>query len=640
MILELRQSLKSYASRAFLWIFLSMMVLGGGLSFNYKNNSDFAIKVYDELATFADWRQAITNQQRQMDYLKQLGINWPRTESVETEVLRQLMSNLLMHNVAKDLHLMVPENIKQDQLANMLQSLPEHFFLPNGKLNIDMLEKVIAPKSFDSLLVDIENEAKVNLLYSLASLGFYVCRFESQAEYVQEYADKKYSVLTLSLENVLQEIKKQAVSDDVLEKFYKKSEHGDAYKTVEKRAGVCWKFNAKEYGVFITDAEALAYYESHKKTDYIEHPAQVQVHRIIFNSSENAELVKSEANELRELLLQDPTQFVAQAKALQKNGKHQYEKTEFFAKDSKEYDTILVTTAFEQLEEDLSISPVIKTDKGYELLQRMSRKPAKYKPLTQVKAAIEEKLVQEKFEKRFKQDAQRLVGHAGYNDTALSAFIEKKHAHQEVINLQAAKPGIITSNLFKTEHNDYAVFMDGTQGVLLQCTQLEKRTLKSFESIKTTVLADFHKKQAIKELESITKQAMNQATDKDLDAIAVSLHGTVERATFTYSKEKAEWAPVLSRPEVMQKVKTLTSVGQITHVTTSTESFIIRLDDVAKIDEKLYAEKESLIKKSLVGKAKYKARDSFIASLYRHAKLNNKIEIKDQLIKDIKESSL
>ena len=105
-----------------------------------------------------------------------------------------------------------------------------------------------------------------------------------------------------------------------------------------------------------------------------------------------------------------------------------------------------------------------------------------------------------------------------------------------------------------------------------------------------------------------------------------------------YQDGKSESSDILRRPEVLQKVKALQSVGEMIDVVTPTESLLIRLDEIAPIDQTLFVEKESTIKNALSSKAKYKGRDSFIASLYRRAKLNAKIEIRDQLLKDAKET--
>jgi parvulin-like peptidyl-prolyl isomerase len=643
MITTLRGMLKGHVSRIFLWVFLAVLIFGG-ISFDFSDNRPWVIKVYKEKSTELDYRQAVATSQRQYDYLKAQGISWPRTESIEKEVLRHMVTNSLMQNVGQELKLSIPPMLLQEQLASQLASLPAYFFDAKGQLNVDMLEKLIAPRSFDSLLSEMENEIKSNLLYSLISLGSYVSKFEVAAQYTEEYADKTYSILTFSLQKALAQAKEKHVSHEVLERFYKKIEHGDAYKTVEKRAGHYWKFNCKDYGLTVSKADVSTYYDAHKQADYLETPTQVQVRRIFFvnNDANEKNDARAQAQILQEELQKDPATFTAVAKKISaaKLSSQGSEKTEFFAKDSTKYDKILVDTAFEQLAQDNDVSNVIKTEKGYEVLQRLSRKSAKYKPLHEVQEQIEEKLLEEKFAKRFKQDAERLIGHAHYNKEALTSFIEKRKGHKESLGLEAKNPGVLGMQLFQTDQGQYAVFTMGKEGILLQCTEVQKRILKPFEEIKSTVTADYYKKQAQQELQTIALDAMKEASSMNFEALAKKYDAHVEVAQATYKNGQLDQTAILRRPEIMQKLKALQSAGTMIDVVTSTESFLIRLDEVAQIDDKLLDEKKSTIETTLANKAKYKGRDSFIASLYRHAKLNNKIEIKDQLLKDTKDTLL
>ena len=638
MITQLRGMLKSHVYRIFLWVFLAVLLFGG-MSFDNSDNKPWVIKIYKQKTTELEFRQAVAASQRQYDYLKAQGISWPRTESLEKEVLRHIISNDLMKNVSHELGLTVPSILLQESLHDQLASLPAYFFDANGQLIVEMLEKVIAPKKFDTLLADMENEIKTNLLQNVISIGSYVPQFEVTMQCNEEFANKTYSVMTFSLAKALAQAKEKKVSDETLEKFYKKSEHGDLYKTVEKRAGHYWRFNSKDYGLTVSKADIAAYYDKHKQSDYLEAPAQVQVHRIFFGQ-DNDETTDSRAQAqiIYDELQKDPSTFASVAKKVSgaKLAHQGSEKTEFFAKDSTKYDKILVDTAFEQLAQDNDISSVIKTDKGYEILQRIARKAAKYKSLSEVQKEIEEKLLEEKFAKRFKQDADRLISNASYNKEGLVSFIEKRNGRKETIALEAKKPGIITMHLFQTEQGQYAVFMAEKEGILLECTKVDKKALKPFEEIKSTVSADYYHKKAQQELQNIALDAMKEAADMSFAQIAKKYDAHVEVVHATYKNGQMDIPALLRKPEIAQKIKALQSVGAMIDVVTSQESYIIRLDELAQVDEKLLEEKKSTVQTTLANKAKYKGRDSFIASLYRHATLiDNEMEIKEQLLKDL-----
>jgi hypothetical protein len=616
-----------------------MFMIVGGLSFDFTDTSKWAIKVYKQKVMAIEWYHSLVHAQKQIDYIASLGINWPRTEPVEKEVLRSSVSKLLLQHNAQELELIAPAILVQDHVAAALQNLPAHFFDVSGNLNIKMLEQQIAPRTFDEFLVEIENEIRSNLINDIIDLSSsYVPHFEVASQYNEEYANKKYTVVQFSLNKAVEQAKKNPVSDEVLERFYKKSEHGDAYKTAEKRSGTIWKFSAHDYGLQVSAQEVSAYYDEHKQADYLENPVQMQVRRIFFDANSDS---RDKIQAIHDEVKANPTSFEVVAKkiAADKQKGQNSQRTEFFSKDSTKYDAVLVETAFDQLHKDLDISDIIKTNAGYEILQRVARKSAQYKPLSEVKDEIKSLLLEQKFAKRFKQDADRLTGHADYNNNqAVASFIEKRKGHKEHLALETKKTGVMSMHLFQTDKDHYAVFMDGKHGVLLQCNDVSKKALKPFHEVKSVVTADYYKKQAQQDLQTVAADAIKQSLTTSLQAIAKQHDAELSHASFTYRDGKSDYSELLRRPEVAQKVKNLQSAGEMIDVVTPTESLLIRLDEIAPVDQKIFNEKELMIKNVLSSKAKYKGRDSFIASLYRRAKLNSKIEIKDQLLKDAKET--
>ena len=190
--------------------------------------------------------------------------------------------------------------------------------------------------------------------------------------------------------------------------------------------------------------------------------------------------------------------------------------------------------------------------------------------------------------------------------------------------------------LFQTEQGQYAVFMSDKEGILLECTQVEKKALKPFNQIKSTVHADYYQKQAQQELKNITTEAIKQSADMSFAQIAKKHDAHVEIVHAHYKNGQMDIPALLRKPEVAQKIKALQSAGAMIDVVLPHESYVIRLDKLAQVDEKLLEEKKSNVTATLANKAKYKGRDSFIASLYRHATLiDNEMEIKEQLLKDL-----
>ncbi len=640
MITQLRSVLKSNAYRVFLWIFL-VVLLFGGMSFDSNENKPWVIKVYHQKTSELEFRQKVSQAQKQYDYFKSQGLSWPRTETVEKEVLRHVVTKDLMNHVGKKLHLHVPEMLVHEQLQDQLASLPPYFFDEKGQVIESMLAKLIAPKSIQDMERDIEENLQLNALSHLISLGSYVAQFEVNQHFIQDYADKKYSVITIPFSEALDRAHAKKVSDEMLEKYYKKSEHGDLYKTIEKRSGVFWKFDSKNYNIAVSKADIVAYYEKYKQSDFVQSPSEVQIHRIFFDSKHTD--AQAQAQVAFEELQKDPSSFAAAAKKIvaAKLEWQGAEKTEFFAKDSKKYNKALVDAAFEQLGQDGDISEIIKTDKGYEIIQRIARKATKYKSLNDAQATIEAKLLEEKFAKRFMQDAQRVISGAAYNQQAVHAFIEKRNGRKELINGESKKTGVINSYLYQTEQGKFAVFMMEKEGVILECTQVEKQVLQPFESIKSKVKADYYHKQAEQELQVIASEMVKKAATMSFEKIAAEYDMHMQTLKVENKHGHMDIPALLRKSEIAQKINNLHSVGAVVDIMSASEGYIIKLDEIAATDEKMLQDKKAQITAVLINKAKYANRNSLIASLYEHATLiDKKIEIKEQLFKDIKDTIL
>lgn len=636
MIMQLKSMLKSNAYRFFLWIFLAVLLFGG-MSFDFGNKQPFAVKIYKHKITDSDFRQSVQETTRKYDYFKSQGFNWPRTETIEREVLRNVVTRGLIRNISDILCLTVPGIILQEQIHAQLAGLPSYFFDGQGQLIISMLEKVIAPKTFQSLIDDMEQDVKSHLIYELINMSSYVPSFQLKMQYNQELATKKYSLISLSLEQALDKVKKEKVSPETLEQFYKKSEHADRYKTVELRSGTAWTFSSKGYGLTVSKADVTNYYDKHKVTEFLQSPAQVQLHRIFFapNPTDEKFDARAQAQIVADELAKDPGSFATVAKkiAALKVSYQGAEKTEFFAKDTHEYDPLLVTTGFEELQQDGDISSIIKTDKGYEILQRVARKSAIYTPLAQVYATIEAQLIEQKFAQRFKQDAQRLISNSAYNPASLESFIEKRHAIAQDLPMQSKKTGLVHMHLFQTEVGMYSIFMQGNDGILLYCKDIEKKKLKPFESIAEQVKADYYQQQAEKELQAMTKACMKQALQTDIKSASKAFQAEFIQVQAEFRNNKMEIPAILQDPLVQKKIKSLESVGNIIDIVTPQFSYIIRLDELLPVDELVTDEHKKRIKGQLEQQVKSSSQDSFIALLYRHATLDNEINIQEQLLK-------
>lgn len=639
MISLMRKSLQSNAYRIFLWMFMIFMIIGGFAAIDFSGGKkDWAVKVYKQIITKSDWHHMVVMAQRQLEYFKQRGINWEKNESVETEVLRQSMTDTLLRHSAYELGLALPSDLLEESLEANLKGLPAHFFNEDGSLNISLFERAIAPKNFAGFVDEIENNSKADLLIKLVNLSSYVPQFAVKMQYNEDFANKSYSVLTFSLHNSLTKVKQNNVTDKALAKFYKKSDHGQKYKTAEKRAGVYWTFDQNGYGIKVSDKEIKKQYDANKKTAYLNTPSQVQVKVITFKIDNNKkDDIRELASTTAENLEKNPKEFDEIGKKLSagKASNVTFTTTEFFGKDSKKHDQLFITTAFEKLTKDGQVSVLIKTKDGYQILQRIKRKAATYKKLAEVKSEIEKQLITKKFNQRFQQDAHRVASQARYNKDALENFAKKRGGKKTAINLETRQTSLVSNNLFRTNKNKFDIFMDGSNGILLQCLDIEKSKLKPLAEVKEEVKSHYYREQAQKDMQAETQKAMALSSKEKFESLAQKFGAELSTATFEYNDGNNKQSPVLRRYEVMQKVKMLQSPGEVIDISSKTDAMLIRLDSIAPLDKKLFEDKKDSMMSTLEHKHQFQAKDSFIASLYRHAKLNNKIEIDKELLKKV-----
>lgn len=637
MIALMRKVIRNnYLYRILLWSFLIMMAVGGGIAVNLGQEKNWVIKVYDKLLDENKFQQMMKMAKRQEEEFRQRGIVIAGKD-VEKDTVVDGVASLLTDHAMDALTLQVPDQVVDKAMQEMIGSFPAHYF-KDGQLNIELFKRAIAPNTMEDVLESICETSKSKMFLNIVDLGIYTPHFELALAYNADFANKEYSVLTLPLSNFIAQSKKEAVSDASLEKFYKKSKNNVPFKTAEQRAGSVWKFSQANYQVKISDSEVKNYYEAHKQ-QYLLSPSEVQVRLLLIKAEPGKETeAKQKIESLKDQADKNPKEFAKLVKEFSQDADAATKGglTKPFAQDSKNYDNVLIKTAFEALSKDDQVSDPIKTSRGYELVQRVKRTPAKYKELKTVESDIRKNLEAVKFKQRFKQDATRVVNQAKYNTEVLNAFIERHKAQKQEIPLDSLGSGVVSNQLFKTEDQRYSTFFDGADGMILLTTEVVKSKVPPLSEVKSKVLDAFHKEQAHTLLEKSTKSALSDSKEMTLEEVAKKYSGSVSKASFEYKNGSVTETPLLKTQAIQSKIKGLQRPGAVTEVVTDTDGYVIKLESMQERNEKLFEEKQQSLSKTSFYEKKYKLKEAFVASLYRHAKLDNKIEMKDSILQLIK----
>ena len=640
MIAIMRKLIHSNVYKIFLWAFLFMMAFGSGVAiFNFGESKDWVIKVYAQSVSQPKFQEMLKLAKQQQEMYRQKGFAFP-AQNVQKETVQAAISGLLAQHAMEKIGMQVAPSYVDQQLQQQLQHLPSYFFKADGTLDQEAFQKAIAPHSMQDFVNEIELEAKNKLLFGLVDATVYVPEFEMILQYNAEFANKKYSYVALPYQKYLAQAKNDTPSDEVLSKFYKKTSIADQFRTAERRAGTVWKFTPSQFIAPISDSEAKTFYDKNKMHRFVLEPAQIQIRRLLIDPKMSTDMdARVKIEEIAQTAQKDSSKFEALVREFSQDPKSASRGglSEFFSKDDKTIDASIIEMAFDNLATDGQISVPLKTQRGYELIQRVAKHPAKYKDFKSVEAEIKKDLVTEKFKKRFMQDASRVVSGAKYNPESLKKFIERYKGVKSDLPLDVRKSGVESTNLFRIEEGRYTSFLDKDFGAILLCSQVEKSKLPALSEVKSKVLNLYFEEQAFAKLKVDLAMAFKDAGKMGLSEVAEKYVATVAHANFENKDGKIEQSSILKENAVAQALKGMQHKGAIASVQTKTDGIIIKLDAISEVKPELFAEQKEHLGQVMFYMKLYQIKEGFIASLYRTATLNNKIEIKNELLQFTKE---
>lgn len=640
MIAKVRKFVHSPVYKVFLWIFMIAFLGSGIVVINFGGDKNWVIKVYKQTLTQPKFQEMLKRVKYQQDMYRQKGFAFAH-QNIQKETVQVAISGLLAQHAMNSLGMQVaPEYVDAQFQQQLQQQLPSYFFKSDGSLDEQAFQKAIAPQSMQDLVSGIELEVKNKLLFGLVDATVYVPEFEMILQYNAEFANKKYSFIILPYQKYLAQVRTNIPSDEALAKFYKKSSIADQFRTVERRAGRVWKFSVANFVGPISDNDAKQFYDKHKMQRYVLEPAQMQVRVLLINPKlSNDSDAKEKIEEIYQTAQKNPEQFAQLVVKFSQDSNEAVRGglTDFFAKNDSKMDTAVIETAFDNLATDGQISVPLKTERGYELIQRVAKKPAKYKDFKSVEIEIKKDLASEKFKKRFLQDASRIVSGAKYNPESLQKFIERYKGIKSELPLDVRKSGIEYTNLFKTEDGRYSSFLDKDQGIIMLCSQVEKSTLPAFTDVKSKVLNLYFEEQAVAALKEQLALAHKDAANMSLQDVAKKYDTVLQHATFINTDGKIEQSAILKETQVAKVLKGMQHVGAVTSVLTKLDGVLIKLDDISSVNSQVFQEQKEHLEQVMFYMKLYQIKEGFIASLYRTATLNNKIEIKNELLQFTKE---
>ncbi|MFC1842966.1 peptidylprolyl isomerase [Candidatus Dependentiae bacterium] len=658
MITQLRRKLKSKTARSvILWIILLTLSLGLVLTlvmslFKLDTPAKGAMTANGQEISYASVRmKAMENEQRiQMfrryfgaeadKFLKQMGMPAdPRLAALQTVVQNELLNQL-----ADKLHITLSSDFI-DKKLNDKGFLQKEFGLIDFEQVIDPILGINADalsyflRSIGLTVAGFEEltlrAMKRDIINDLARSAAYVPVCEMRQKYMNDYLAKKFSIVHFDFDSFLTvaqaqgEINKKALKDfyDTENKLKKR------YWVPEKRSGMAYIFAPDSYGIQIKQEEIQRYYDDNKMKLFVKEPAKVQVRRILFvvKDKENEQDVQkalNNASKTHQELLLEPSKFTQIAKEISDDKETAKDGGLLPMFSRGERDMELEKAAF-FLKDDGDISNVVKTEKGYVIVQRVKRQEAQYKPLAKVTGEIKEDLLGTKFKRLFAKDVSQLLSQGAFDENKFNEFI-KKAAKKEKIALQPKGDSKQSKALFRIRENIPAYYQDD-KGVLVKLNQTQKRYLPALDAIKEVVTGDYQEREASQMLDKVIKKATKDAKKMEISEFK-KLYG--DKGKYKIKIEETGWI----KPGDMQKVKELQAKGYPTErifklektgeienfrgsEQETADGYIVKLDEVEKFNEKEYLEKQGEIKKELAKFKNMAQLEEFIAFLRKKAKI-------------------
>ncbi len=385
-------------------------------------------------------------------------------------------------------------------------------YLQRFKLSIDMFERIIERTLTDQFVIE-----------TVAST-FYLPRFDVRQRYGAQYAKKQFSILEIPLQSFLQQEKKQTVTSEALKAFY--DAQNQRYWVPEKRSGMMWEFDAKTYDISVANNQIEQYYENNKVKLFIDKPTKVQVRRILFAETNDIpwDVARAKALKTKDEIVNNPSQFAEIAK--------RFSEDEQTARNGGMMEPFVRGTykvAFERpaflLKEDGDVSEVIQTEKGFEILQRVSKTPPTFKSFASVKQEIKDTLVQQEFRRAFTSDMKKVID----NQETLAEFIRKKGGSPQELTRVLLDDTPVTNYLFKLQPGQRTFFVNDQKGVALQLDKEERRYLPDLDTIKDTVTQDLQEQRAQQMLEETVEKARSLAQTKSFQELKKEFNADVSQ---------------------------------------------------------------------------------------------------------------
>jgi len=646
MITVIRRGMKGSLFKAMLWGVVAIFVITlitpsllqkvrvsrgavGSVNGRDLNYLDFARKANHFEYQIRLMKDQLRSQYGELNdiHLQLFGLNIdPRLLAVNNLVLQELLND-----AADKLNIMIHEQVLHEYLRNiqfiqqeLSDLIPVHVLRRDGAIDLNVLRNYLQRigLTMQDFEARVEQAVKRSNLMQLVQLGQHTLQSEVRDAFIQQYLGKRYTILTFSEDVFIANARKKGATAEEIKAFYDvQNQQSKRYWIPQKRAGTVWTFNPNKYGIIITDAQIEEYYNTYKTKLFLAAPTQVQVRTILFKAADESGMqdAYNEAQIIRAQLLQEPDTFqrVAREVSQDKETASKGGLMPFFSRGEKE-------PVFERsallLQQDGDISEIIRTSRGLEILQRVSKKKQSYKALSEVKDEIKQALFEKAFANTFKQDASHMISIVHKDKAAWQKFIAEKKGKEKKTGLIEDHEGAPAQELFSlTNVGDYGYYITETEAAIVRLNDIQKSHEPQFDAVKQTVETDLFVERAQKKMAETLDEVKQMARTESLSKVQKEFGGTIAQTKWVTAENEGSQELLKKYQIPTQRLFQLEKAGALLGGRSPQGAYIVRLDEIAAFDEELFAQKADELKKQLDQQKVELVERGFIASLHRIA---------------------
>jgi hypothetical protein len=576
------------------------------------------------------WREQLSAFKKQYGkyadmFLQSMGLSGdPSVLAVDS-----IIKDELMNQEANKLHLFLNDAYVAEKLADrtfvqqvLSDLVPAYTLDPMKGINESLLHAYL--RQINLSVADFEKKVSEALqryfLIELMTGSVYVPAFEVKERFIADNVDRKYSILSFKFADYLKHEKGKEISAAELERFFEhQTKTLKRYWVPEKRVGATWKFSPTDYDIVVTEQEVADYYDMHKTSKYIERPSQVEVRVIVFAVKDKAdeEKIREKAQAVHKELRENPESFASKAKEVSDDAETAQKGGLMPAFSKGVHEQAFERAAF-LLKNDGDISVVLRTKRGFEIVQRVRKQPVMYKSLESAKRDIQAILLKQKFSQKFVKDIEKLI----QNPDTIDSFIVSKKAKMETNPAREKDGSKLAAELFELKENEYGVYVDGDAGILVKLIGIQKKYLPTLDSIKELVENDFHEERADQAIKHDLDAAREQASKKSFKELQSLFKAHLEETPFVSKGDTKSLKSLKDQGFPIDSLFQIEKTGMVARSVSDRNGYLAQIKELAPIDESSMTAQFLRVLKGLKRELSEVWGQGFVASLYRNATIN------------------